>query len=190
MIKSFQVTRSIELLVTGIFCILIHSCSNGGLSRNDAASIILNDQSFPRPIYASIRIGRVSEGNVGIFGPTWNEYLKTWTQLESLGYIKLKRLGKVYSGGLISLPWETVQVTLTDKGRSIFTELFNDFWKAEICKKVFLEVTGISFDKDKVTAIGNTHGSMTIFHLYLTRYYHLNSSRTFSKNRQMILAGC
>jgi hypothetical protein len=125
----------------------------GELSRDVAASIISNTKGLPRPIYYFLPVARVSEGGINLLGPPWQDYLKAWSQLESLGYITLQRLGKIESGGFLNIPWDTVEISLTDKGKEIFTHDQEHFWRAKICEKVLVGVTGISVNEGKITAL-------------------------------------
>lgn len=42
-----------------------------------------------------------------------------------------------------------VNVTLTEKGKNVFTHAKDDYWKAEICKSKFIAVKNISKYADK-----------------------------------------
>lgn len=60
-----------------------------------------------------------------------------------MGYVSLKRLGNLPGGGSIRLPSDTVEVALTDKGKALFQHDEKHFWKAQLCQRVLVAVTGI-----------------------------------------------
>jgi len=132
--------------------LLAASACDNSLSRAKAAEMICKAESLPKPIYFDLGVGRFHEGSVSMFGPRWGEYLAAWTSLESMGFVVVKRLGKIGGGGLLNIPWDTVEVSLIDKGRTTFTHDKDNFWKIEICRKTLVEVTGIAMDSAGTTA--------------------------------------
>lgn len=149
-----------------LITVIISGCAKS-ISRSKAAEIISQSEGFPKFVYYSLPVAKVSEGNSPSTlirheeyytwrvntGELWYDLLRAWTKLESMGFISLKRLGKLPSGGrFFEVLYETVEISLTDKGRTIFTHDKNHFWKTKLGKKVFVEVTGI-FKRDDGTAI-------------------------------------
>jgi hypothetical protein len=70
--------------------------------------------------------------------------LPVFDKLSQSGYINIDKTFIKTSGDEC---WydkgEMVTVTLTEKGKNIFTQDKDDFWKAEICKKKYIGVTDI-----------------------------------------------
>lgn len=140
----------IVLLIISV-SLFISGCSQN-LSRSKAGEIISKAKGFPISTFYSLPVTKVREGSISIFGPSWSDYLRAWTNLESMGFISLKRLGETGTGGLVNIQSDTVEISLTEKGKTTFTQGEGHFWKIAICKKIFVEVTGIS-KKDDNTAI-------------------------------------
>ncbi len=114
------------------------------LSRSNAGEIISKSEGLPKTIFYYLPVGKVNEGSLTKFGSwnnSWNDHLRAWKVLQSMGYINVKELGKVRTGFLSS---NTAEISLSDKGKSIFTHYQKHFYKMELCKKVMVDVTGIS----------------------------------------------
>ena len=151
---KFQHMACIALLI--IISFLVSACGRN-LSRSKAAEIISQSKGLPESIFYRLPVAKVKHGlmdggnNILLSDSTWDGHLRAWSTLESMGVISLKRLGYV---GI----YDTVDISLTDKGRTIFTQDSyisvdqKHFWKTEICKKVLVQVTGIS-KMDNGTAI-------------------------------------
>lgn len=137
-----------------LMTLIISGCGKS-LSRSKAAEIISQSQGFPKSVYYRLPVARVSRDSFSILSLPWDDYLRAWTKLESMGIISLKRLW--VRVGFLKIPvCETVEISLTDKGRTIFTHDKKHFWKMELCKKVFVEVTGISKRNDGTAIVEYT----------------------------------
>lgn len=140
-----------SILVIVLASIITYGCSP--VSKKEAALIITEDEEFSKPVGFLLEIGRVSQGDISIFDfPKWeNTYVKTWKNLESLGYIKLKHLGRVtsnYRRSLMPLAWDTYVITLTQKAQEFIIskkKMFGkNFCELEVCKRKLIRIIAIS----------------------------------------------
>jgi len=147
--KAQKVVSIIMLILVNIFMV---GCRNE-LSRKEAEKIIRKEKGYPKSLTLKLRFGRISEGNISIMR-SWREYLASFEKLSSMGLIDLKRLGRVASGtGIFRITQDTVEISLTDKGKKEFTYENNNIWKTEFCKKVLVGVTGMVKENDTRTKV-------------------------------------
>lgn len=132
-----------------VLCFFMYGCGQN-LSRSEAGEIISKSKSFTEPIFYSLPVTKVS---IDKFGDDWNDHLKAWRSLESMGYISIKELGVIGDG---FWKWYTIEISLTEKGLSIFSHDQEDTYKTELCKKVLNEITGISIGEDGTAIVEYT----------------------------------
>jgi len=127
-----------------------NSMSSNKLTRGNAAEIISNYYGFPKAIYFVIVVGNFDQmGNY--LGLNWDGWNRIWSQLQTMGLVNIEDLGVQRNVFYAS---KTVNVSLTNKGRTIFTQGNRENEYSAIgCQKILMEVSGISMNSDGVTAI-------------------------------------
>jgi hypothetical protein len=126
-------------------------CRKKGAAEDDITQLIIEHKGFPRPIYFSLEVGKLDQIKLGAFG-TWDDYVKAWTTLDSLGYIELKQLGTTTSGDWLNIPKKNVEIALTDKGNGTFKLEDDNIFRTVMCEQVLREVQGIVLNDDETEA--------------------------------------
>jgi hypothetical protein len=125
------------------------------LTREKAATIISRYKGWPKSIYFVLSVGQRVQSLGDKTG--WPKSMSVLSQLESAGYITLKRGTKdsdwMAWGAKKPYQVETADIELTTKGKELFHLDYGDRWKTEICQQALVAVTGISINADQVTAL-------------------------------------
>jgi hypothetical protein len=125
---------------TALF-LLLGGCKKGP-TEDEMTTAVCDCVGFPETVTFTLQTGTLDQVELGAFG-TWDDYVKAWSDLDSLGYVDLVKLGKKSSGSWLNLPRDQVKITLTEKGRDLFRPADEGIWEADLCRRVLSRIVSV-----------------------------------------------
>lgn len=133
-----------------VISIFASGCSQS-LSKDKAGEILSKSENFTTQFQYDLPVGLISEPNMELIkGLSWEDYIKAWDSLESLGYIRAEE--KIITENIFTR-YRAVKISLRELGKTSFPIFKDNFYKIDLGKFILQDVTGVSKAEDGTTFV-------------------------------------